>query len=388
MTLVIGKDLLNKFSSGEFKTPSYVYDLKSVRSQFAGLSEALGARFEIFYSMKANPHPTILSHLQTLGSSVDVSSSAELESALKAGFGPQHISFVGPGKTEDEIRSAIRHRIGLFVVESGQELERLNQVSKTENRGLDYLIRINQNGKRDLPSQFGVDEDQIPELRSLVQGSSLNRFKGFHFYNQNQILDPALIIGRFRRAFQSLGFLENSLGKRCDVINLGGGFGIPYFEGQSRLPLASLKHTLGEFLAEPLAKEFEGVRLLVESGRFLVGPSGLFATRVLYKKVSRGKTVLICDGGLTQNQAAVGVGQIVRRNFPVQVLEDHPSTRPLERVMLAGPSCYYLDVLGVDVELPRPEPGDIILVRNCGAYGPTFSPQNFISRSPAHEYFI
>ncbi|MFN8791755.1 MAG: hypothetical protein ACK5Y2_09920 [Bdellovibrionales bacterium] len=382
------QDLLKKFNSGEFKTPAYIYDLKRLQSQYTALAGALGSRFEIFYSMKANPHPTILSGLQALGSSVDVSSAAELESALKAKFRPQQVSFVGPGKTEDEIRGSIQHQIGFFVVESAQELENLIRILKEENQGLDYLIRVNPNGKRDLPSQFGIDEDQIADLRPLVRSSKLARFKGFHFYNQNQILDPALIGDRFHRCLQSARALEDSLGARCEVINLGGGFGIPYFEGQFELSLPFLKSLVSDLLSTAGMQEFRNVRLLVESGRFLVGPSGFFATRVLYKKASRGKTVLVCDGGLTQNQAAVGVGQIIRRNFSIHVLQSRPNTGPREKVLLAGPSCYSLDVLGSDVEVPISEPGDVILVQNCGAYGPTFSPQNFISRPEAYEYFL
>jgi diaminopimelate decarboxylase len=387
---MISPELTQLLSS--LPTPFYAYDLGILSKNFESLKQALPNDFQILYSMKANPNPKILQALKELGAWIDVASLGELKMAQAAGFANQEISFVGPGKSFVELQTLARSNLFSGVIESIEELKRLDQLALENKMAPQVCLRIHPlreigpSGQERAagPSQFGIDEEQLPEIASAVQSLRAVRVNGLHFFTRSQFLRASEILNACERAFRLTEVFEDKLGK-MEFVNLGGGFGIPYFENQEPLDLSELKTGLSSLVSKQRVPR----KYLVESGRYIAGESGTFVTKILYKKISRGRTYLICDGGMSQNLSAVGVGQAIRRNFPISVIPSQPGKNAvLERVTIAGPSCYSIDVLGLDVELPSPQPGDHICIGQMGAYGYTFSPLKFLTQVDPQEVCI
>jgi diaminopimelate decarboxylase len=374
------------------ETPCYVYFLDILESRYRSLSAALGERCKILYSMKANPHPKFVKAIMAMGGGIDVSSLGELDSAISLGVPPESISFVGPGKSLLELERAINLGIHSLVVESISELEQVAKLANTKGRPANVMLRVNPhsyiqaNGRpREAShSQFGIDDADLLQLDHRWFENLPLTIQGLHFYVQPHFSDAQILVENFRRFAATAVQIQSRWKMRFPLINFGGGFGIPYFHGQQELDLGVLKFGLQKLFAE--TTELRNAGFLAESGRYLAGPAGFFVTRVLYKKVSRGKTILICDGGFTQHQSATGSGQLIRRAFPLCALTDGSAQRQ-EKVTLAGPSCYSADILGEDLELDAVDVGDCIAVGQSGAYGASFSPTDFLSRPPANELF-
>jgi diaminopimelate decarboxylase len=386
-------------------TPFYAYDRDVVQNRYAQLKSALPSTFEILYSTKANPNSEILALLQKSGSGADVSSLGELDRVLKAGFSPQQISFVGPGKSDEELAKSLNSDILCTVVESLQELDRLEVLSAQVGSSARVCVRVHPdryfayNGaeRSGIASSFGIDEEQLDDaITKFVASNSRLQLIGLHFYLHSQFLDARLIAANFRNFSGIAQRFQRNLGKPLALINFGGGFGIPYFSGQNELDLSALRSELEALIRSDEFSDLRQCRFFVESGRYIVGPAGVFCTRVLYRKRSQGKTILVCDGGFTQNLAATGMGQLVRRNFSMQAIRHDPSGKftllspeaPTETVTVVGPSCYSMDVLAQDILLPSLDHGDFLCVLQSGAYGPTFSPQAFLTRPSASEIFL
>lgn len=384
-------------ASGNLKkwdTPFYIYDLGIIKRNYENLQGALGKRFKIFYSMKANPHHKILNQLKKLEASLDISSQGEMKKALAAGFSGEELSFVGPGKTKEELSDCLANEVKYIVIESFLELKMLAGMSPIE-RVQKFCIRINPRSffspegkkKENKPSQFGFDESELFLIKDFLTKNSHLALTGFHFYTQSQYFDPSIIFLNFR-LFLDISFsFQAYFNCKLEMINMGGGFGIPYFHGQSQIDLNNLKNEAGIFLKSDKVRRFNGVSFFVESGRFIAGPAGFFITKVLYIKKSSGRTYAICDGGMTQHQSAIGVGQVIKRSFPIDVLSFQKEAQiESENVTICGPSCYSIDVFGNDILLPKLSEGDFIMIGQSGAYGPSFSPGNFLSRPLANEY--
>lgn len=383
-----------KILSQAWKTPCYFYDLNIIEENFKNLQNALTGRFKIFYSMKSNPHHNVLKKLKSIGCLLDVSSLGEMDRALAAGFSGEEISFVGPGKSYEELLSCVTNNVEYIVIESIQELEKFSEIAKNYGKVKKVCLRINPASyfhsggalKKEVPVHFGIDEKDVLNSKKIFDKNSHIVLAGFHFYLQSQYLEASLIAANFKSFLECANRIQAALGARIEMINFGGGFGIPYFQGQNNLDLKVLNDEIEKLLQNKEASLFKDVLFFVESGRFICGPSGLFVTKVLYTKNSYGKKYAVCDGGMTQHQAAVGVGQILRRNFPIDTLKIKEDNLPNENVTLVGPSCYSIDILGSDVNLPSLNPGDYIVIGQSGAYGPSFSPENFLSRPKANEY--
>ena len=370
-------------------TPFYLYDEDVINHNYSQLRSTLPERMQILYSVKANPHPRIVRQLSKLGAGMDVGSKYELELALQQGVPAQKISFVGPGKTTVDLIAAVNANILCVVAESLQEilaLEKIATEAKTEVRicvRVNPRSHINNEGQivNSQPSQFGIDEDQLPAVLHL----SLRSVKiiGLHFYLGSQFVDSGTLIANFTAVMKLTVGFQSALGRTLQIVNLGGGFGIPYFSAAT-LDLEELKHGVVDIVSPQL----KDAQILVESGRFLVGSCGIFVTQVLYRKISHGRTYLICDGGFAQHLAAASFGLVVRKNLPISLLSRKKNTGQHERVCIAGPSCYHIDLLAEDLELPAAEAGDLLCIAQSGCYGPTFSPQDFLSPKIADEFFV
>lgn len=376
--------------------PGYLYSEEALQAQVKTLKESLPQEMGVFYSLKANANERLLKGLQAQGVAADVASLNELKAALRASFSPTDIEFTGPGKSEEALRLAIQSKIASIVVESVEELLLINQISSELKTTTSVSLRVNPEitlsslGKslHKQSSQFGVDEDQAPEFFIILKKCSHVKLVGLHIFSHSQILNGQILAQNFAATMDTVLRVSQHLSEPLTMVNIGGGFGIPYYEGQSALDITSLKSALAQILAraqsEPVLK---AAKFFVESGRFIVGPTGVYAAQVLYTKESQGKKFVVLAGGFSHNMAVCGVGQLLRKNYKTQVLQRQPQST-LETVTLVGPSCYALDTLGVDVQLPKLQRGDWVVFENCGSYGAAFSPMNFLSFEPAKEYFI
>lgn len=372
------------------ESPCYVYDASRIRRNYEALKNALPENFKILYSLKANSNPFIIRELKKLGSSFDVASYNELKTVLECGVPPEEISFVGPGKTEGEIRFALKERVGMLVVESLDQLALVNKCASEANLVQNISIRVNpreyydQRGRKrvDRSIQFGIDEENLAAVFEELKKMPSLRVLGIHTHVQSQILEAEPIVKNFALTLQIFKDLKAAYAPELSVINFGGGFGIPYNEKEKELDLEALRRGLTEFstLRPPL-------RPYVETGRFLVGQSGYFITKVLYRKESRGKKILIMDGGMNNNFSVVGALQFEGKRYAATALTGRPATE-FQKYTLVGPSCYSMDVLATDLELPEMRPGDYVCFHNSGSYGRSFSPILFLGQKVAQEYYL
>lgn len=393
-------------------TPFYAYDLSAMRKRVQLLRDRISSDFEIFYSAKANSHLKILNLMNAEGLSVDVASLRELERALSAGFAADRISFTGPGKRTQEIARAIELNIGAIVFESEEELQEIDEQAIKQGRRarvvarLSPAQRVGHTGRLvvDEPTQFGFNEQSLESLiQTLLKAKNINLI-GTHSHVQSQILQLEHILRNFEFAlensilFQSKLRAESAFKFSSPVlrVSLGGGIGIPYSHKVQAFDFdrfaIELRHLTSRYSGlGPLGVPMQ---FAMELGRYLVGESGYFVSRILRKKIvpSKGRSLLfaIADGGYSQCQIACGVGQLVRTNLPYVVLKAHGGRRAAgsENVSVAGSTCYTHDILLREVLIDGIDAGDLLIVKNVGAYGKQFSPAEFLLQPDAAEYFL
>lgn len=375
-------------------TPFFAYDRRLVTERVAAVRAALPERIELSYAVKANPMPALLQHLSGLVDGFDVASAGELRHALDTPMSAAQVSFAGPGKTTAELRQAVAAGV-LVELESGHELARLRDVSDQLGIGARIAVRINPNftvrgsGMRmgGGPQQFGIDAEQAPAVLADLAAAGLD-FQGFHVFGGSQNLHAESICQAQRATVDLIVELAAGAPGPVRYLNLGGGFGIPYATRDRPLDLAAVGENLEKLLAASIRPLLPAARVVIELGRYLVGEAGVYLTRVVDRKQSRGTTFLVVDGGLHHQLAASGnFGQVIRRNYPVAVASRaDPDTA--ETVTVVGCLCTPLDLIGDKVVLPRAQPGDLIAVFQAGAYGPTASPTAFLSHPAPPEVLI
>lgn len=235
--------------------------------------------------------------------------------------------------------------------------------------------------------QFGVDAERVPALLGMLADVGLDLL-GFHIFAGSQILNSEILCTAQRKTVALALRLADAAPTAIAYLNLGGGFGIPYFEGDQPLDLAAIGDNLAVLMADAIGPNLPGARVIVELGRYVVGECGVYVTRVVDRKESRGRTFLVVDGGLHHQLAASGnFGQVIRRNYPVTI-GTGSNERPTETVSVVGCLCTPLDLLADDVSLPRADVGDLVVVSQAGAYGLTASPTAFLSHPSPPEVFV
>ena len=369
----------------ETGSPLYLYDLNVARKKYQILRAAMPADVEIHYAIKANPHPDIVNLFKDLGCGVDVASKGELEIALKAGVAASKIGFAGPGKSPSELEAACTAGIDSLNAESVDELNQANSIAGKLGRKLNIALRINPayelvaSGMRmgGGPKVFGIDEEQIPTiLQSFDRWPNLN-FVGFHVFAGSQNLNHESIINALEQAFTLVEKLLPHCPLPPAMINLGGGFGIPYFAADEELDIQAVGSALKKLLRQKRSV-FPQTRFILETGRYLIGEAGIYIAEVLYRKESRGEVFLVLNGGMNHQLAASGnLGQIIKKPYPIALI-DKAGLPPGETVNVAGPLCTPIDTFGKKVELPDARAGDLLAVFCSGAYGYTSSPLGFL----------
>ena len=374
-------------------TPLFVYDNNIVGGQVARFRAVMPDGLVLHYAVKANPYGPLLRFLARYVDGFDVASMGELQALKDAEVDVLPISFAGPGKRDSEIEAAIDASVTINV-ESEGEAERVFEIAERIGTCPKIAIRVNPPfgikgaGMKmgGLASPFGVDADRAAALVSQVIESGAD-WRGLHIFAGSQVLAADALIEAQGATVALAAEIADEAGVTPPEVNLGGGFGIPYFPGEHSLDVYAVGAALGEALAK-VPDVLANTRFAIELGRWLVGDSGVYLTRIIDRKQSGGRTFLVTDGGLHHMLAASGnFGQLLRRNYPVAIAGRFGS-EPDETVTVTGCLCTPLDLLADDVALPHAEPGDVVAIFCAGAYGLTASPQAFLGHPPAREMLV
>jgi diaminopimelate decarboxylase len=375
-------------------TPFFAYDRARLTERVALLKATLPADVDLGYAVKANPMPAVVQHLSGLVDSFDVASAGEMRVALDTPMQPDRVSFAGPGKTPVELGQAIAAGVTIEM-ESETEAERVAAIGGRLGVRPRVAVRVNPDfrvkgsGMRmgGGPQQFGVDAERVPALLERLADIDVD-FLGFHIFAGSQNLNADILCEAQRKTVELALRLAEHAPAPIRYLNVGGGFGIPYFEKDRPLDLSAIGDNLGGLMADAIRPNMPEARVVVELGRYIVGECGVYVTRVVDRKESRGKTFLVVDGGLHHQLAASGnFGQVIRRNYPVAIAgrtEDDAS----ETVSVVGCLCTPLDLLADDVDLPRADIGDLVVIFQAGAYGLTASPTAFLSHPAPVEVLV
>ncbi|GAB3984112.1 diaminopimelate decarboxylase [Plantactinospora veratri] len=377
-----------------FGTPMYLYDGAELRRRFTELRAGLHPALEVFYSLKANPNVSVCALLRSLGSGAEVSSLAELVTADRAGVAASDVIFLGPGKTAEEVDACVRGGVGAIVCESYGELDLIDRRARAHGVVAPVVLRVNPSfsvkgsgltmGGR--PRQFGIDETQLRDGDPGRLRRPGIRVIGIQVYVGTRILSEQVIVENTRRIFE----LAERISRHCDfpleIVDVGGGLGVAYFDGEDDLDLDVLAGLLNPVVAD-FVRRHPRTRVLLEVGRYLTAPAGVYVTRVNYVKSSMGENFAIVDGGTNHHMAAVGIGSFVKRNYPLALLNrvKEPAS---ESWHVTGPLCTPNDTLGKAVRLPPVRVGDLVGVLRSGAYGPSASPVLFLSHGHPAEVLV
>lgn len=373
-------------------TPFYAYDARAIAERVAHLRRELPDDVDVHYAVKANPMPDVVRHLVGLVDGLDLASAGELEVALAAGADPGHVSFAGPGKKDWELERALEAGITVNL-ESFGEMRRLAALGARHGRRPRAAVRVNPDFELKAsgmkmsggPKQFGVDAELVPEMLAELGGLDLE-FRGFHIFSGSQNLSADSIIDAQAQTMDLAIRLAEAAPGPVRMLNMGGGFGIPYFPGDVSLDVGAIGERLKGVLERGRAALPEA-HFILELGRYLVGEAGIYVCRIIDRKVSRGETFLVTDGGLHHHLAASGnFGQVLRKNYPV-VIGSRVVGERRETASVVGPLCTPLDVLAGRMELAEADVGDLVVVMQSGAYGYTASPLGFLSH-PAPEQVL
>ncbi|BCA61867.1 diaminopimelate decarboxylase [Sphingomonas sp. HMP9] len=386
--LVLGGRTADDWAAHAGDTPLFVYDMAIVTARIARFRAAMPA-IDLHYAIKANPHADLLAAIAPLVDGLDVASSGELEKAMTVKPAGS-ISFAGPGKRDDELAAAITAGATLNVESEGEAArafaigDRLGLTPRMAVR-VNPDIELRGSGMRmgGRASPFGVDAVRAAALVRAIVAAGAD-WRGFHIYAGSQALDAGAIVETQAATIALAARLAEEAGVPPPLVNLGGGFGVPYFSGDVALEV----ERVGEALAEALGARpaiLGETRFAIELGRWLVAEAGVYLTRVIDVKQSQGETFVVVDGGLNHQLAASGnFGTVVRRNYPLAVAA-RMGDAPTETVSVVGPLCTPLDRLGDKIALPPVEVGDLIAIFMAGAYGASASPTAFLGHPPASE---
>jgi diaminopimelate decarboxylase len=374
-------------------TPLFVYSSEHLRARMAELRGAMPDRLALHYAMKGNPFPAVLKLMNGLADGFDVASGGELELALGAGVDAGRISFAGPGKRDRELERAILLGVTLNA-ESEGEVDR--SVAIGSRLSITPRLAIRVNPSFDLKGsgmkmgggakQFGVDAERVPDLvKRIIEAGA--EYRGFHIYAGSQALSADAIIAMQAETLALVAELTEAVGISPPHVNLGGGFGIPYFPGDEPVDVKAVGAALSAAF-EALPASLSDTEFCIELGRYLVGEAGVYLTRIVDRKVSHGETFLITDGGLHHQLAASGnFGTVIRRNYPVAIATKFDA-EPEEVASIVGCLCTPLDKLSDSAYLPRADVGDLVAIFCAGAYGASASPANFLGQGPAKEILV
>lgn len=392
--LAVGGVRLDRLADRVGTTPFFAYDRRLITARVAYLRSALPRDVKLSYAVKANPMPAVVQHIAGLVDAFDVASAFEMKTALDTVVPASNISFAGPGKTSIELTQAIAAGVTIEM-ESESEASRIIEAGNRLGIRPRVALRVNPNfqvkgsGMKmgGGPQQFGVDAEEVPSLLGKLASADLD-FLGFHVFAGSQNLHSDILCEALSRNVELLLELSGKYGQSVRYLNLGGGFGIPYFEKDRALDLVPVGKRLTELVETAIRPALPDAKVVIEFGRYLVGEAGVYVTKVVDRKVSRGRVYLVVDGGLHHQLAASGnFGQVIRRNYPI-VIGNKMKKLERETVSVVGCLCTPLDLLGDNVCLPPADVGDLVVIFQAGAYGLTASPTAFLGHPMPPEVLV
>ena len=391
--LAVGGIPVHRLAKRIGSTPFFAYDRRLLTERIALLRRTLPREINLSYAVKANPMPAVVQHLSSLVNSFDVASSGEMRIALDTPMPASRVSFAGPAKTVAELTQAVAAGVTIEL-ESATEAQRVITIGQRSERPR-VAVRVNPNfaikgsGMRmgGGPQQFGIDSEAVPELIGTLSKADID-ILGFHVFAGSQNLRAETICEAQRKTVELVTALSETMPTPVRYLNLGGGFGIPYFDKDESLDLAAIGVNLAELVDGPIKSKFPEARLVIELGRYIVGECGVYVTRVVDCKQSRGKQFVIVDGGLHHQLAASGnFGQVIRRNYPLAI-GNRMKSPATETANIVGCLCTPLDLLGDNVRVPKIEIDDLVVMFQAGAYGLTASPTAFLGHPPPIEILV
>lgn len=391
--LVIGGTPLNRLAQRVGQTPFYAYDRQKITERIQSLRKALPEEIHLHYAMKANPMPAVVQHMAGLVDGIDVASVGEMRVALDTTMPAEQISFAGPGKTEHELSCAIAAGI-ILNMESEKEMAQIARIGKRLGICPNVAVRINPDFELKSsgmkmgggPKQFGVDAEQVPAMLTQIGNFGLN-FMGFHIFSGSQNLKADAIQEAHEKTLQLSLRLAEHAPSPIRILNIGGGFGVPYFPGENPLNLNAVGENLRRLLPT-IKQRLPEVNIVIELGRYMVAEAGIYVCRIVERKQSRGNIFLITDGGLHHHLAATGnFGQVIRKNYPVIIGNKVHGTQR-EIVSVVGPLCTPLDLLADQFEMAQATENDLVVVLQSGAYGLTASPTAFLGHPAPLEILV
>jgi diaminopimelate decarboxylase len=378
----------------EFGTPFYVYDLDLISRRIDALGAVLPFGFRLAFAVKSNPALGVLAHIAGCNIGADIASGGELEAVLRAGFAPVTVAMTGPGKRDEELSAAVAAGIGAVTVESLGELERLDAIAAGLHRRQPVMLRlaVSDDAKFErvrliggVEGKFGMPLPVLAQAARYAAASPNLELLGVHAFGASNVLDAARLADHVAEIVAVGKEVAEEAGVPLLLVDAGGGLGIPYADGEQPLNLALLGARLEEmrlaWAQDPALQEME---VLLEPGRFIVGPAGAYVARVVDVKGSEGAPVAILDGGIHH---AVRTA-LVRQPQRLVILAADAASRDRVPTTVAGALCTGLDVFAVGTELPRPRVGDLIAMLDAGAYGFTESMPFFLSHATPAEVAI
>ncbi|MCP9223069.1 pyridoxal-dependent decarboxylase, exosortase A system-associated [Erythrobacter sp. LQ02-29] len=374
-------------------TPLFVYSRDLIAATMQRLRAAMPERLGINYAIKANPHPDLLAFMRDLVDEYDIASAGELAIVQNVGIDPAMVSFAGPGKRDRELEAAIAAGVTLNL-ESGNEARRALVIG--DRLGTTPRLAIRVNPDFDMKGSgmkmgggakpFGIDAARVPALARDIIAAGAD-WRGLHIYTGSQALSAEAVIETQANVLALAHAIATDIGGPLPKLNMGGGFGIPYFAGDAPLDIDAVGSALKERF-DALPDTLADTHLCIELGRYLVGLAGVYLTRIVDRKDSHGETFLVTDGGLHHQLAASGnFGTVVRRNYPVAIASRF-AAEPEEVANVVGCLCTPLDRLAERAQLPVAQVGDLVAVFCAGAYGATASPAQFLGQGPAREILV
>ncbi len=353
-----------------YGTPAYAYDLSRIRSQIAKLRAHLPAAVEVIYSLKANASLGLCGFIADCGLGADVASAGELVTAVEAGFAPGRILVSGPDKSSALLDQLQTVPEALLSVDSLSEL----QILASRDQRHRALLRLRPDFcslaacAAGPDSRFGSLFKDLPRCRDYVASRGV-KVVGFHVFSGSQVLDAAAIIHHFRGAVDEALRAADVLGLAPEIINLGGGFGIPYGPADPELDLGLVAEELRSLLDRAAPAQ-----LMIELGRYVVAQSGWYLTTVIAQQTHQGRKAVVVDGGTHQRGDLCGLG-LRRKSVPPVFLDSRIS--PLAPTDVLGCLSLPADVLAESMPLPALCRGDVLAFPNAGAYGLGASPLFF-----------
>ena len=372
-------------------TPLFVYDFALIKARIARFRAAFPSTLALHYAIKANPMPALVAAMAPVVDGLDIAAAGEMAVALKAGG--QHISFAGPGKRDRELEAAIIAGVTINLESEGEAARALTigeRIGKTPKLAVrvnpDFDLRGSGMRMGGGAKPFGVDADRAAALVKMLIDAGAD-WRGFQIFAGSQALDGEAIVTMQGHTLDRAARLADAIGAMPPLVNLGGGFGIPYFPKDMPVDLERVGAALAERLAA-LPASLSATRFAIELGRYLVGEAGVYLTRIVDRKTSHGEVFLVTDGGLHHQLAASGnFGTVVKRNYPVAIASRF-GAEPQEVATIVGCLCTPLDRLADMVSLPEAKVGDLVAVFMAGAYGRSASPEAFLGHPPPSELLV